>query len=197
MRKAARGKPLPHSVLTVGPMKITLHRTDAKRYWTDIQRNDGRRFEIRGIGFMGAVPHDLAHFVVETELGLANGFWGTVAAGGVVGSMTATGGRRPFHADAKSAAVLKTNQADLNDAELLVGAFTEALEMGLPTLLMMLHRFQKGSAIKGVVVGDDEAVRVLERLRQMQRKWQEMPIEGELTLVWQAPTARRAPRKRA
>jgi hypothetical protein len=146
---------------------------------------------------MGAVPHDLAHFVVETELGLANGFWGTVAAGGVVGSMTATGGRRPFHADAKSAAVLKANQADLSDSELLVGAFTNALDTGLPTLLAMLHRFQKGSAIKGVMVGDDEAVRVLERLRQMQRKWQEIPVGGEMTLVWHPPQVRKARRKRA
>jgi hypothetical protein len=49
-------------------MKITLHRTDAKRYWTAIERGDGARFEVRGIGFMGAVPHDLAPFVVESEL---------------------------------------------------------------------------------------------------------------------------------
>jgi hypothetical protein len=195
MRKAGHGKPLPHSVLTVGRMKITLHRTDAKRYWTDIERDDGARFEIRGIGFMGAVPHDLAHFVIETELGLANGFWGTVAAGGVVGSMTGTGGRRPFHADAKSA-LLKTNQADLSDAELMVGAFTDALDKGLPTLLMVLHRYQKGSAIKAVVIGDDDAVRVLERLRQAQRKWQEMAVGGQMTLTWQPPHTRRAGRGR-
>jgi hypothetical protein len=150
-------------------MKITLHRTDAKRYWTAVERDDRAGFEVRGIGFMGAVPHDLAHFVVESELGLADGFWGTVAAGGIFTSMNATSGKRPFHADAKSASLIKSNQTGLNDAELLVGAFTDALDKGLPTLLMMLHRFQKGGATKRVVVSDEAALRVLERLRQVQK----------------------------
>jgi hypothetical protein len=178
-------------------MKITLHRTDAKRYWTAIERGDGARFEVRGIGFMGALPHDLAHFVVESELGLANGFWGSVAAGIVFGSMKAISGKRPFHADAKAAALLKTNQTGLNDAELLVGAFTDALDKGLPTLLTMLHRFQNGSAITGTHVSDEVAVRVLERLRRMQKTWQEMPIGGELTLAWPARDTPAARRKRA
>jgi hypothetical protein len=178
-------------------VKITLHRTDARRYWTAIERDDGAGFEVRGIGFMGAVPHDLAHFTVESELGLANGFWGTVAAGGIFASMHATSGKRPFQADAKSAAVIRTNRTGLNDAELLVGAFTDALDQGIPALLMMLHRFQKGSAIKDAVVSDAEAVRVLEKLREMQKRWRDMPIEGELSLVWQAPRAGAVRRKRA
>jgi hypothetical protein len=175
-------------------MKITLHRTDAKRYWTAIARDDGACFDVRGIGFMGALPHDLAHLVVEQELGLANGFWGTVAAGGIFGSMTATTGARPFHSDARSLALMKANQDNLNDAELLVGAFTDALDKGTASLLIALSRYRKGSAIKRAAVSNAEALRVLDVLRSMQRTWLELPIGGEIMLVW--PEPRRDHRKR-
>jgi hypothetical protein len=173
-------------------MKITLHRTDPKRYWTAILRDDGASFEIRGIGFMGAAPHDLVHFVVERELGLGNGFWGTVAAGGIFGSMGPVAGRRPFHADAKSAALIKANQDDLNDAELLVGAFTDALDQGLPHLILALGRFTKAGAIKNARVGNDVALRVLDVLQKMQGAFDALPLGGTMTLDWAEPKGRRA-----
>lgn len=176
-------------------MKITLHRTDGRRYWTAILRDDGASFEIRGIGFMGAAPHDLVHFVVERDLGLANGFWGTVAAGGIFGSMGPVAGKRPFHADAKAAALIKANQDDLNDAELLVGAFTDALETGLPHLILALGLFAKASAIKNARVGNDEALRVLEALRRAKATFDQLPIGGTMVLDWAGAKSRQNRRR--
>ncbi len=176
-------------------MKITLHRSDAKRYWTAILRDDGASFEIRGIGFMGAAPHDLVHFVVERELGLANGFWGSVAAGGIFGSMGPVAGKRPFHADAKSAALIKCNQDDLNDSELLVGAFTDALDHGLPHLILALGRFAKAKAIKNATVGNDAALRVLDVLQKAQAAFLELPVGGTMVLDWAEPKGRQVRRR--
>ena len=57
--------------------------------------------------------------------------------------------------------LIKANQDDLNDCELLVGAFTEAVDKGLPHLLLALSRFQKAGAVKNVTVSNGEALRVL------------------------------------
>ena len=61
-------------------MQIYVTRVDAHRYSTLVER-DGVRLQVPGYGFMRALPHDLAHFVVEGSLGLNRGFWGSVADG--------------------------------------------------------------------------------------------------------------------
>src|SRR5580704_16524244 len=50
-------------------MQIYVTRVDAHRYSTLVER-DGVRLQVPGYGFMRALPHDLAHFVVEGSLGL-------------------------------------------------------------------------------------------------------------------------------
>jgi hypothetical protein len=177
-------------------MRLTLHRTDDRRHWTAIERDDGASFEVRGIGFMGALPHDLAHFVVETELGLARGFWGTVAGGGIFDSMKPVAGKRPFHADAKSAALIKANQDDLNDCELLVGAFTEAVDKGLPHVLLALSRFQKAGAVKNAAVTNADALRVHNAMLAGKAEWLATPLGGAMTMTW-AEGGRRKEGRRA
>ena len=61
-------------------MHLRLKRLDERRYETVITRSDGVTYHVKGVGHMGVIPHDLAHFVVERALGLRRGFWGSVAA---------------------------------------------------------------------------------------------------------------------
>jgi hypothetical protein len=61
-------------------MQIVVTRVDAHRYLTIVKRNSVL-LGVPGYGFMRALPHDLAHFVVEGSLGLDRGFWGSVADG--------------------------------------------------------------------------------------------------------------------
>jgi hypothetical protein len=71
---------------------------------------------IRGAG-LGSdprhLPHDIVTLVVERELGLAHGFFGTVAAGGTFRSMD-----KRRHADGKAA--IARNRPSLDEAERLV-----------------------------------------------------------------------------
>ena len=90
-------------------MLLQLTRLDERRYETLITRSDGVQFRVKGVGHMRAIPHDLAHFAVERGLRLRRGFWGSVAAGAVFGSLTHVSGRRKPRAAARSQQLLKEN----------------------------------------------------------------------------------------
>jgi hypothetical protein len=72
------------------------------------------------------LPHDIVTFVIERELGLADGFFGTVAAGGTFRSM-----RRRRHAAGKAA--IAANRPGLRRAEQIVNETAAAWQAGRPT----------------------------------------------------------------
>src|SRR5206468_3650450 len=72
------------------------------------------------------LPHDIVTLVVERELGLTDGFFGTVAAGGTFRSM-----RKRRHAAGKAA--IAKNRPGIRSAEGLVGRTWSAWLAGQPT----------------------------------------------------------------
>ena len=53
-------------------MQIVMTRLDARRYSTIVERQ-GVQLRVPGYGFMRALPHDLAHFVVEGSFRIGPG----------------------------------------------------------------------------------------------------------------------------
>lgn len=112
-------------------MKLSVTRLDSQgRYETMIVRDDGVRFMLRGPDCTFVMPHDIAHYVVEKELGLDRGFWGRVAAGGVFPGMSHVDGRRKPRAAERSKSILKASPDELADAEVLVRIFSETFQEG-------------------------------------------------------------------
>src|SRR6185437_2315766 len=112
-------------------MQLTVKRlTPEGHYETAITRADGVSFHVKGVAHAFAIPHDLAHLVVERALQLDSGFWGSVADGAVFKSMTYIAGRRKPKAAARSDAVHKANAGQLSEAEILVRLFNDAIEQG-------------------------------------------------------------------
>jgi hypothetical protein len=74
---------------------------------------------ILGSAFGDHLPHDLVTFVVERELGIADGFFGTVAAGGTFRSMA-----KKRHRHGKS--VIARNRTALDRAEQVVHGHWDA-----------------------------------------------------------------------
>jgi hypothetical protein len=72
------------------------------------------------------LPHDIVTLVIEHELGLVDGFFGTVAAGGTFRSM-----RKRRHAAGKAA--IAANRPGLARAEHLVNEIWSAWQAGRPT----------------------------------------------------------------
>lgn len=66
-------------------MEIAFVRT-GDRYYTEVERDDGAVIRIGGPG-KDFPPHDLAHYVVESELGFDRGFWGRTARGEILGKV--------------------------------------------------------------------------------------------------------------
>ncbi len=170
-------------------MQLQLTRLDARRYETLITRSDGVSFRVKGVGHMAAIPHDLAHFAVERGLGLHRGFWGSVAAGAVFASLEHVGGRRRPHAAERSRALLKENQGDLTETEILVGLFNQALEEGLapdsPELRRRLKRYvwtAPGHAPRQF--SDAEISAVCAAWHDMHARWTTLPIGGTMALAW-------------
>ncbi|HXU69708.1 MAG TPA: hypothetical protein VN947_10290 [Polyangia bacterium] len=63
-------------------MEVQFHRTDDRRYALRVLRAPLPPVEFQAFGYSDLLPHDLAHFIVESELGLTRGIFGFWAAGG-------------------------------------------------------------------------------------------------------------------
>ena len=179
-------------------MRLHLTRLDERRYETVIVRDDGVYFHVQGVGHMFAIPHDLAHFAIEGALQLRRGFWGSVADGAVVDSMTHVSGRRRPRAAERSREVLRANHHELMEAECLVRLFNDALEEGhgphSPVLRTRLADYLQNSPGPSTRrVSDAEIEGACAAWRRMLEQWRALPVGGTLELSWsaEAPPRRR------
>lgn len=94
-------------------------------YWEAVRAKRARVPGCQMGGYVreGALPHDLAQFVVEAGLGLRHGFWGLVAAGATFQSLDKRRTR-------EGRALIKAHRDELNTAEALVNAEVRVLEGG-------------------------------------------------------------------
>lgn len=112
----------------------------------------GKRIRVPGPTMAAGrgLPHDLATFVVEAELGLHSGFWGCVAAGATFRSL-------PRRRTEQGTQVIREHVADLDRAEAAVNAEVRAWERGerpaaAPALDAMLARWRALRPDEGLVV---------------------------------------------
>lgn len=180
-------------------MILRLTRLDERRYETEITRSDGVTFLVKGVGHMGVIPHDLAHFAVEQGLGIRGGFWGSVAEGAVFGSLTHVSGRRRPRAAERSQEILKANKGELTETEILVGLFNQAMEEGLgPDSPELRHRLRRyvwtppGQRPRQVT--EAEILAVCRTWTEIQESWEHLPVGGSMQLTWPEPARSRGKR---
>jgi hypothetical protein len=183
-------------------MQIVVHRLDRTRYRSVIDRDDGVRYLLDGAGGKGRLPHDLVHYVVESELGLDNGFWGSVADGAVFPSMTWLYERRRPHATERGETVIKANSDPLTAADILAAIFAGALErdfaggeIALAGEIRRRWTFRSGGG-GGTDLSRAASARTCAALRDMAGRWEQTPIGEPLTVAWNARSLDRS-RKRA
>lgn len=109
--------------------------------------------------------HDLVHYALEAELGMHDGFWGTVAAG------------RSF---AELRAVPFGDSPGLARAERLVGPL-QAVFHG------RLAPAEVARMVDGAGPSESEVQAVLERMRRLWGHWRATPFHDTLTLPWPPP----------
>jgi hypothetical protein len=170
------------------PMKLTVTRLDQGRYETLVTRGDGVSYRLKGVAHAFAIPHDLAHFVVEKALRLDRGFWANVADGAVFKSMSYIAGRRKPKAAERSESLLKSNAAPLNEAEALVRIFNDTIEQGHDESSPLLQqRLQQRLARPGLAFRRFSAAEISDvysAYRDMLSKWEKLAVGGRLDLQW-------------
>src|SRR5262249_41132501 len=112
-------------------MEITFTRTGEHTYITVAVRDDGVTLAVPSFDRTAWMPHDLAHYVVERELGLTRGFWGRVADGALFPGIKVLSGRQPPRAAARSQSVIREAGQAGTEAEVLVGILIKIVEKGL------------------------------------------------------------------
>jgi hypothetical protein len=170
-------------------MEIKIERLDARRSQSVVTRNDRVTLRVAGFGPSEPLPHDLAHYVVEKELGLRRGFWGSVADGAIFPGMTVLAGRQRPHARERSHMLCKTNSHSLTDVEVVVGLLVDLMRNKIPATspyaAKMVARSvtpTKGSEVRAITEANLQ--RIGDDLTTMARRWSEVKIGDALVLRW-------------
>ena len=174
-------------------MDITFTRTGARTYEVSVQRDDGVNLRVRTPDKPLKIPHDMAHFVVERGLGIAFGFWGSIAAGAVFGTVEVVSGRRRPHAAERSAALIKGNYRDQAAAELYVAVLQrvadECRERDSRYVNSQLDEIWRPFRRPRPNVRAEEAERVCRELREAGERWASLPVGESVKVTW--PAAKR------
>jgi hypothetical protein len=169
-------------------MKITFARTGDRLYSTTIERDDKVRLKVPSYDRTSSLPHDLSHFVVERELELRRGFWGSVAGGAKFPGMTVLEGRRRPHAASRSEALIKTNHQQLIEAEVLVSAFVHIIDESIrpdsETATRCLQRRWMPREPDAGRIDRTHIQRVCAALVVAQRRWHQLAIGDTFDVVW-------------
>ncbi len=101
-------------------MRVTFPRlADHERGYAVVERDDGVVYRMDGFINGPELPHDARHLIVERELRVSDGIWGSVAAGTVYASMHHLRGRRPPHSEDRSDQLKRAQRNRIMRAELL------------------------------------------------------------------------------
>lgn len=182
-------------------MKVHFIRSGERRYSMRIERAGAPVLVMDPApGFDPDLPHDMVHFVVEAALGLTNGVFGQIAAGGDAGS---------FHVEAGGALSAKERQRAARKqvakgVKLIKGQGREGELSELAAFLFdMGWRSSKrpDSAAQRVALGEavrtraslsaDERARidaarpqVFETFERLSKAWRALPVGEALILEW-------------
>jgi hypothetical protein len=178
-------------------MDVTFTRTDRQACETVIVRDDGRSFSVPVYSVPRRLPHDLAHLAVEAELGWQTGFWGYVARGAVFPGMRQRGGRRPFHADERSRALIAPAKDLLGEAENLVAVITKIADSDCEDDERAVARtfadswFPPQSRARQLPTA--EVRRACAALRRAESAWQALAVGESLKIRWSLRRGPHAP----
>jgi hypothetical protein len=180
-------------------MRITFRRLPGGvDSYSEIERDDGAVFRMAEFSRGGArLPHDLRHLVVELELGVTDGIWGTIADGGMYTSMRFAGGRRLRHdAARKSDALTKARHHRLGRAELLANIAESIAALDSRTDAQVREIIRRHLAVVPLSEPGQDPARVVElpppaalvaaaaAVRAAAEKWAALPVGAELSYEW-------------
>lgn len=161
-----------------------------------IDRPDGVRLVLTSYDRAHPVPHDLAHFVTERELGLRRGLWGSIAAGALFASLRIVSGPRRHDDAARSTAVRRAHADELALAEVLVGAVHGGLDLDRAAADREIGRAWSSRRAQACPFPPDRRAAAVTELRRLGRLFAGLDAARTLPLDWPAAPPRRSGRSR-
>ncbi len=165
-------------------MKVTFTRTAERRYRVSVEGSGVVSSWMEpSPGYDARLPHDMAHFVVENELGITGGVFGQLAAGGDA---------RTFHPTEKQARrklakrgnrIAVTNRDDALLSEKVVNLVCRTW-----------NSLSEVSPFGGVSAEDIQ--RVCREFDAVSAVWSNLAVGESMTLVWTGGTGRTGRRRR-
>jgi hypothetical protein len=146
-------------------MNVTFTRTGERRYSVRVEREREPRVLVMdpAPGFDAFLPHDLLHFLVESELGIASGIFGQLAQGGDAGT---------FRPAERASGRSKRRGERLRRAGKTDAAVSEMLTHEVGTA------WRKRTSVRG------ELQSLAVRVREVALLWRAVEVGGSLTLTW-------------
>lgn len=188
-------------------MRVTFPRqANHQRGYAVVERDDGVVYRLDGYINGPELPHDLRHLIVERELRVSDGIWGSIAAGTVYTSMHHLRGRRPPHSEDRSDQLKRAQRNRIMRAELLanlveaVAALTDPSEeeiRRLTTAKLSVIPLKEPGADPAVVAQAPPPAALAAAARALQveaARWARLRVGEELVydLRFAAPGAVRA-----
>ena len=152
----------------------------------EVRRRDGSTVSTR-FPRKGPVPHDATHYVVESRLGITEGFWGLVA-GGRHPDEIAEIARAAGHASAKRASVPEPSIVAILQAERAVECFEADLWSGGEgdgeTLREVFAAGCAQSFVPAIPISDQAIGEIRASLAELRGRWAAIPPGDNLTFEW-------------
>jgi hypothetical protein len=148
---------------------------------TRIRRADGAEFTLASYSRKHRVPHDLAHAVIERELGMPDGIFGCIAAGAVFSSMRQTAGKKRHDAEIRSTRILKAANS-IGMSEAITSVIHKAVEKDQATPYGLIRETWGVTEPGPCPWLDKDLARTTETLRELSTRWQ--ANTGPLVFPW-------------
>ena len=176
-----------YAAIVATGVEIVFYKGEGTRYRSILHRSDCVLVELDGggwnkiVGRPGRIPHDIAHLIVESELGLTRGLWGVLAAGGIVQNARVISGRQPPRAAERAEAIVAPARESLRQAEILVRAIADLSIAGASADVAEFDR-HTGARWKTDATRE-QLTRASLRLEDLAREWDELGAGETLGLV--------------
>jgi hypothetical protein len=166
-------------------MRVRFERTGERRYAVAVEREE--RGDLRmdpAPGWSDLIPHDLVHFVVETELGLRDGIFGQLAAGGDAGTFVPVNEKRTR---AWARRTERRNRSTGRD----MGASEDLAAQLYPRWLRRRGHAPGSHDVRveppATRLREDQLERAMARLDELSAQWRTLDVGGSLTVTWPWP----------
>jgi hypothetical protein len=134
-------------------------------------------------GYDERLPHDMAHFVVENELGINGGVFGQLAAGGHAGTFRPTVEEDRRKLAKRGKRIATTNRKDASLSERVIFRAWQIWNNDLEGL----------TPLEGVSA--DDLKRICHQFEAVSTVWTKLAIGESMTLVWRGGAGRTGRRR--